>query len=544
LRRSARRRAAGLALAALLAGGRAWGAVEGFQYTREVEVPAAGWVRVPLDQATLQHLAPAAVDLHVFGPGGGEVPPELLRVTAGEVETVSGPSLTVALRDAECDRAQPGVNVCRLELPAAGQILRRLSVEIAVEGPVGYRLDQPRDSRWLPLAEGVWQREGLRTSHQLAGSREPIAGSTLRLELYGAGEVAPRLVSYGAELALPTVLFQAVEPGRYTLAYGGAARASVERAGSDGDGGTAAWLEAGPEREHPLAPLPASATAPGTALREADFAAGWRVIAPAAKPGDLIRLDLPDAVYAAARPDLGDLRLTVGGRQIPFYLGSPAPPVPLVEERGLKPAPRERSQDESDSESEIEIRLPEPGLPLTELYLTLPGMPLRRTVGVRYLEPAPPGARKRERSAVARQTWECVPEPPLPCRLGLPLSGPATALLSVRFHDGDNPPLTGLQATVWRRGDVLLFVWPAAAEAEDETPVRLLAGREGLSAPSYDLAALGESLLGRPWQPAELDLEGAASPEAPWWSRWVLPITLGIAGIFLVLLLRRILTEA
>jgi hypothetical protein len=470
-------------------------------------------------------------------------------VTAGEVETVSGPSLTVALRDAECDRAQPGVNVCRLELPAAGQILRRLSVEIAAEGPVGYRLDQPRDARWLPLAEGVWQREGLHTSHHLPGSPEPVAGATLRLELYGTGEAAPRLVSYGAELALPTLLFHAGEPGRYTLAYGGAAQASAERAeldGLDGDADldAAAWLEAGPEREHPLTPLPASATAPGTALKEAGFAAGWQVLAPDAKPGDLVRLELPNAVYAAARPDLGDLRLAVGGRQIPFYLGSPAPPVPLVEERGLKPGSRERSRDES----EIEIRLPEPGLPLTELYLTLPGMPLRRTVGVRYLEPAPPGARKRERSAVARQTWECVPEPPLPCRVRLPLSGPATALLSVRFHDGDNPPLPGLQATVWRRGDVLLFVWPAAAEgaesAEGETPVRLLAGREGLTAPSYDLAALGESLLGRPWQPAELDLEGAASPEAPWWSRWILPITLGIAGIFLVLLLRRILTEA
>jgi len=533
-----RLQAAGLALAALCAAGPALGEVEGFRYTREVEVPAAGWVRVPLDQATLQHLAPGAEDLHVFAPGGGEVPPGLLRVTAVEAGTASGPSLTVALRDAECDRAQPGVTACRLELPSAGQILRRLTVEIAAEGPVGYRLDQPRDSRWLLLAEGVWQREGLRTSHLLPGSPAPIAGATLRLELYGAGEAAPRLVSYGAELALPTVLFEAVEPGRYTLAYGGAARAPAGRAGLDGIAATAAWLEAGPEREHPLAPLPASATAPGTKLREADFAAGWQVIAPAAKPGDLVRLELPDAVYAAAGPDLGDLRLVVDGRQIPFYRGSPAAPVPVAGARGVKPAPRERPQ----GESELEIRLPEAGLPLTELYLTLPGMPLRRAVGVRYVEPAPPGAKKRERSAVARQTWECVPEPPLPCRVHLPLSGAATALLSVRFHDGDNPPLPGLQATVWRRGDVLLFVWPEPVESE--APVRLLAGREGLSAPSYDLAALGESLLSRPWQPAELDLEGAAPPEAPWWSRFILPMTLGIAGVFLVLLLRRILTEA
>jgi hypothetical protein len=32
--------------------------------------------------------------------------------------------------------------------------------------------------------------------------------------------------------------------------------------------------------------------------------------------------------------------------------------------------------------------------------------------------------------------------------------------VAVRFDDGDNPPLSGLGATLWRRRDVLLFVWP------------------------------------------------------------------------------------
>lgn len=633
-----RRRTGTLALAVVLAAAPVLGAVEGFHYTREVTVPAAGWVRVPLDTATLQHLAPGAADLAVFAPGGGQVPARLAlsaprserrpvqaveveseeggwvvvldvgpapvpherlffdftraaavpavrlesspdgkawrllaegdlfrigpgdglqqtalsypptedrhlrlhwpaaaglpRVSAVEVETVTGPSLT-ATQDAKCDRGRPGVAVCTLELPAPGQTLRRLTVEIEAEGAVGYRLDQPRDARWLTLAAGVWQRDGGRTRHLLPGAEEPVAGSLLRLELYGGGKAAPRLVSYGIELALPTIVFEAGEPGLYTLAYGGTVRGE-SRFGGEGPG--AAWLEAGPEREHALPLLPTSATAPGARLR-GRFTAGWRVVAPAARPGDLVRLELPDGVYAAARPDLGDLRVVVGERQIPFFRWSPPAPVAAVEKRGLQPLPLERVSDES----QVQIHLPEAGLPVTGIDLAAPGIPLRRAVGVRYLEPVRPGARPRDRPAVARQTWECSPEPPLPCRARLPLPGPAPETLAVRFHDGDNAPLPDLEATVWRRGDVLLFVWPATTE---ERPVRLVAGQKTLGAPSYDLEALGDVLLGRPWQPAELDLGGEADPAAPWWSRWVLPVTLGIAGIFLLLLLRKILAES
>lgn len=640
-----RGRAGLLAAVALWAAGAARGEVEGFHYTREVEVPAAGWVRVPLDLAALQHLAPGASDLHVFAPGGGEVPvgvapsvprserspvqvqevkkdgkgwvilldtgagtapherlvfdvtrmtvapsvvlessPDgtawrplaagdlfrigsadglertslsypatrdrylrlhwpgeagLPRVSAVEVETVTGPSVTVEVQDAECETSRPDVAVCVLTLPATGQLLRRLTLEIEGDGRVGYRLREPRDARWSPLAEGVWQREGERTRHLLTGVREPLAGGFLRLELYGSGETPPRLAAWGADLAVQTALFRAEEPGRYTLAYGGAAAAG--RPASPPPGVETAWLEAGPEREHPLPPLPAPATAPGVALGDRGFSSSFRVIAPSAKPGDLVRLELPDVVYGAARRDLGDLRLAAGERQIPFFRWSPPDPVLAVEEAGLRPDAVSRE----GSESQVELHLPHRGLPLTELDLSVPPAPLRRVVGVRYLEPARSLREKAggttEPPPVARETWECRPEPPLPCQERLLLPGPAPALLAARFHDGDNPPLTGLGAEVWRRSDVLLFVWP---EVDADTPVRLLAGVEGLSAPSYDLETLGPVLLGRPWQPAELDLEGRAADGGAEWSRWVMPTTLAIAGIFLVLLLRRILAES
>ncbi len=295
-------------------------AVEGFHYTREVQVPASGWVRVPLDLAALQHLAPGASDLHVLSPAGNEIPfrvepaaprserrpvavsrPERVdddgweivldlganplpherlflqpvspplptpdridgspdraawqplspvagipgeaeggsgwisfsypvtgdrylrfhwprqaqppRIAAAEVEAVTGPTLSVTSRDAECDTSQPGRAFCDLALPAAGLIVRRLTVEIGGGGRTGYRLEAPRDSRWQTLAEGVWQRgEGL-GRHLIAGGPEPVADSTLRLELHGPAQDPPRLASWGVEIDVQTVLFRADEPG-------------------------------------------------------------------------------------------------------------------------------------------------------------------------------------------------------------------------------------------------------------------------------------------------------------------------------------------
>jgi len=404
-------------------------AVEGFQYTREVPVPAAGWVRVPLDLPAVEHSATGGSDVHVFAPGGAEVAvrvaPAALRserraigvvrvdraadgwalfldvgpeparherlifamarattapavrldgsadgrswhtlatgdlfrlgeraglqqtalaypssddrylrlawpreagfprVETVEVETVSGPSIDFATRAAECRRGAAGAQVCTLALPAPGQILRRLTLEIEGKGTVGYRLYAPAEARWRLLHEGIWQRSGSRTEQFLEGQREPLAGGLLRLELHGVGDT-PRLLGWRVDLAVQTVLFQADEPGRYTLAYGGAVRRDVrdrdrdrDHAGEPAEGIEIAWIAAGPERDHPVPPLP-DAGAPGAPLGRLRFESSWAVAAPTAKPGDLVRLELLDVVYGAARPDLGDLRLELGTRQIPF----------------------------------------------------------------------------------------------------------------------------------------------------------------------------------------------------------------------------------
>lgn len=625
------------------------GALDGFLYTREVQVPASGWVRVPLDLPAIQHLAAGGADLHVFAPGGGEVPvrvapaarsserrdvqvvkvdkvedgwtllfdagpdaapherlflatapmtsdravrldgsadgkawhalaagellrlgaqeeqrevslsypqtedrflrlawPEeagLPRVEAAQVETVSGPSLTFATHGAECKPGGQASIACALDLPAAGQTLRRMTLEIEGPGAVGYRLYAPEDGAWKLLREGTWQRTAGRSQHFLPGGEDALAGSRLRLELFGAGEpggAAPRLTGWGVELAAQSVLFRADEPGPYTLAYGGAARHN-HRAEEPPAGAETAWLAAGPEKEGKeggAAPFPEALGAPGAPLGNARFEASWAVLAPSAKPGDLVRLELPDAVYANARPDLGDVRLSLGVNQIPFYRWTPPEPAPAGGNAGMRPAPTRKA-----GESEVEILLAAAGLPLTRMILATPGGPLRRTVEVRYLEPLRSRLPDdpRERMPAARALWECAPEPPLPCRAEIKLSGPAPKILSLRLDDGDNPPLAALDTALWRRRDVLLFVWP---KPEKGGRVRLQAGSERLTAPAYDFATLGDILPARPWQAAELDLSGASpAAGASRWARWAMPIVLTIAGLLLLFLLGRILSE-
>jgi len=625
-------------LLALLAGV-AHAAVEGYHYTREVQVPAAGWVRVPLDLAAIQHLAPGGADLHVVSPTGGEVPvrieaaasrterrpvksstverddtgwsllldlgtdaipherlflqtvrPRLAapdhvesspdgsnwqplapgepfraeagedwtsisypvtgdrwlrlhwrretgapKIEAAEVESVTGPALSIATRNADCDPGPPGAVFCALPLPAAGQVVRRVVVEVEGKGNVGYRLDAPRDGHWRSLAEGVWQRDARRTRHVLTGGTEALPGDLLRLELYAAAGTAPRLASYGIELTVQTAAFNAEEAGRYTLAYGGSPRRiGTGSAVAPGEG--TVWLEAGAESEHPLPALPATTAAPSVRLGTGRLKTSWRVTAPSARPGSLVRLELPEAAYAFARADLGNLRLVAGDRQIPFYLWSPATPALALWEGGVRP-----TEDRRARESTLEVRLAQPGLPLTELDLMAPARPLRRSVTVSYMEPVarPPQRGEETKAAVLHETWECMPQPPIPCRLRMPLPGRAPSVLALRFRDGDNPPLADLDAAVWRRRHVLLFVWPEAAS------VRLLAGPDSLKAPSYDLQAVGDALLGRPWQPAEIGSGGNTAPGGqPWWSRWLRPLMLGVATLCLVLLLRRILMEA
>ena len=616
-------------------------AIEGFLYTRPVVVPAPGRVQVPLDLATIGHLAPGGAqgaDLRVFGPAGSEVPSRIVPATVAgerrdatvlalepepggwaitfdlgpnpppherlifdfarllrapevrleasadrqtweplaagdlfqigsggtlrrislvypptdrrylrlhwpeaarfpevrrvEVETAPRSSLAVTTRAAQCEHRPPASTVCRLPLPAAGQILRQLTLSLEAQGSVGYRLYEPREARFRPLAEGVFQGVGRGARLSLPFEPRPIAGDQLRLELYGGAAPGPALRSFGAEIAIETVLFDAPEPGVYMLAYGGGA--GEPRAASPAPPASAAeeaaWLAPGPEVEHPPPPLPQAAVAPGNALGDTRFEASFKLVAPGVQPGGLVRLELPAAVYAYARPDLGDLRLSARGRQVPYFRWTPPAPVPVLDRTDLRAWPMSRQRG---GVSRVDLELPATGQPLSQLLLTGPSGPLRRAFAVRYIAPPRPGVEGTE-TVAAETAWECLPHPPLPCRTLLALPSPAPAHLDLRFEDRDNPPLAGLEVEIVRRADVLVFAWPRGE-------VRLMAGARRLTAPDYDIEALRERLLASPWRPAEIELGAKVAPSAGRWTRWLMPAMLLVAAAFLLFLLRRVL---
>jgi hypothetical protein len=84
---------------------------------------------------------------------------------------------------------------------------------------------------------------------------------------------------------------------------------------------------------------------------------------------------------------------------------------------------------------------------------------------------------------------------------------------------GELPAGARFDVSLWRRRDVLVFVWPTAAE------VRLLAGKQDLGAPSYDLQAIAPELGARPWKVGVLGGEGA-----PRWPAWRRVGLLGLAA--------------
>ncbi|HXU44428.1 MAG TPA: DUF3999 family protein [Thermoanaerobaculia bacterium] len=605
-------------------------------YERDVFVPAAGWVRVPLDLAALRHLAADGRELRVIGPDGSEIPRrlenpservverpvrvldvrpaepgwqlifdtgegapsherlildlerrispptvrlegsadrrawqplaegDLVRLDESEagperdgisypatelrylrlswprvsglpalqgsaVEASPGPSISLATGDSNCASGEAGSLQCRLELPVAGIAVRRIELTLTSQGaiPAGYVLEAPEGARWRPLAEGVWQRRAAETKHllNLESQAATAAADFLRLSLFGAG-MPPELAGVRLELAAREVVFRAPAPGRFTISYGaglGAPPREEKEAAPE-----AVLLEAGPESERPAPPLPASASA-GAAITIEAFGSSWQVIAPGAAAGDVVRLEIPDEAYAASRAGLADLRLAALGRQIPYVRWSSPEPARVVAASGLRAEPERRK-----GWSRIELDLPKGRLPWTLLEIAAPGGPLRRKVEALAVRPRNPDPAARE-IRVASMLWDCAPTPPLPCRALVPLVGPGAPRLALRFEDGDDAPLGEIDVSIWRRRDALVFVWPSGGN------VRLLAGAENLGAPQYDLAALESELLARPWHPAQV---AASLQEEPSATRFLLPAVLGLAGIALLLLLRRILTAA
>jgi len=631
-------------------------AAQGVRYTRAIEVPAVGWVRVPLDPEILREAAPAGGSLQLFGPEGEEVPfrrvlsaagggwaaaqevsetltpagwlvvlelsgagdalpgatpgrhdrvrlelgaapaedasvrvegsgdgsswqllavgrPDrsapagagvvtldlaypatasrylrLLWPAAGQpgdehpsvglraasVETVPARSLGVAMPRPVCRGVEaPAVGpraVCTLPVASAGGHLRRLDLTVTARQPVGYRLLAPEEGRWEPVAMGVWSSPLPETPHSLGLDLDlPRPAEPLRLELYGEDEDLS-LARAEADLGAEALVFRARRAGRHTLAYGtgvyrGAASAEVRVP----RGVEPRRIEPGPEESEGVSgsgpALPESA-GPAPSVQ---FLRRWAVRAEAPVAGSLYRLALTDDVYAAARPDLGDLRLLSGDRQVPYVRWRPAEPFAVTIVRGAKPAPvpaddaSESSGSSGAEEAEsapgspsggaeaergvlrVGIDLEARGLPLSALVVHASAARFHHRVRVLAVGPVAPGRTPSLQPLSPWLNWSCMPHPPLSCRLAIALpagrasdgapgragprgsagSGESAAAqasrLVLEIDPGDRigraDPVGdaaegavapgALDLELWRRQDLLLFGWPGGGSGGD-----------------------------------------------------------------------------
>jgi len=240
-----------------------------------------------------------------------------------------------------------------------------------------------------------------------------------------------------------------------------------------------AGVDPGPETAHPLPPLPAGTVSPGRPLRDFRRSVSWEIRAPGARQGEVVRLEVPVKAYLRAGA-LERLRLETGGRQIPFVQWVPPEPARELAGTSLRPLAARPGFPGQPPHSRLGISIPETPFELTSFEVTS-----WSALNVSGGSWNPPGG---------QGSWDCRPAVALPCRLEAGPRDPRSGGTEIELDVGDSAARPGV--TLWRPRQALGFVWPASG------PVRLLAGDETVAAPRYDLAALADQLLIRPWKPA------------------------------------------
>ena len=209
------------------------------------------------------------------------------------------------------------------------------------------------------------------------------------------------------------------------------------------------------------------------------------------------RLDLDREVLAGARADLGDLRLSRQGRQVPYVIERSS------RERELPLVVTVENDPDRPRVGRWKLAIPK-NLPLTRLTLTS-----RQPLFQRFLQvmdtPADPRVSSRNRLLVAA-SWTRTPES-VDHAFTLPLGSPPQGeALLLEVDNGDNAPLVIDTAKAWYPAVHLLF------RAEDTSPVTLHFGDRMLTAAHYDVSLVAAELLAAEASIARIsEVQGEAS---------------------------------
>ena len=462
-----------------------------------------------LEDLELSYERSAARRLRLFWPAGAGVP-ELRRVRVATASDAPIEESRPSLED--CTEVSGRQWTCRWHLAERS---RRLEVELEGSGPVGFRLWAGEDGAWAEADSGVLPAPGDEDAKRLRLERGLPSHGAIRLDLHGVA----RPVSARSERRVPRLVFEAREAGTFDLEYGegvvpGPGRGPIRRA--------VVPLSPGEESERPAA---ASADRrPGAALPEGPFDASWSVETPEA-PAPWAALEIPEAVYDVARPDLGDVRLAAQGRLIPFLLVSEPEPALVERLPGLSPA--------TASERVSGIELGESGVPTwSQALLQTEVVPLDRRVRLVGTRGRGPDGEER-RTSGAWTAWTCSLPPPLPCVLSLrpPSATPGTRW-RLEIEDGDDAPLPSVTVELHRRLDRLRFPVPVAG------PLLLLAGHPDLPPPRFDLTRRAQQVVAEPATTARAGPLESTAPEAD--SRigkalWLLGLAAAVAVLLWIL---------
>lgn len=308
-------------------------------------------------------------------------------------------------------------------------------------------------------------------SPPLRGLRVRVAGAVARLLF--AGAASPLTLYYGNEVTREPRYD--LQPLRDRLALSG--ELEVARLG--------------PETENPhyrkAAPLPFTA-ARGASVEVSEWRSQRRITLDGQE--DLWMLTLAPEDLAAARPDLGDLRLVdEKDQQVPYILeaGAVERRVALVRETAPLAA---RSDGRRLTRHRLLVRAPGSSdealeLPLSSLELEVQEAFFDRPA--RLFAPPGPGGR-HERTLFSGRLTRTV-DPRASVRpIMLALDGSRLSEVTLEVDEGDNAPLTVQSAhAVVRVPRVTFKAAPGV--------YRLLLGNRAAAAPRYDLASLRQEVL-------------------------------------------------
>jgi hypothetical protein len=407
--------------------------------------------------------------------------------------------------DVEIERrpSEPGRSRFRLTLPAA----RLPIVALELDAGTGNVLREARVLEAGFSGQGA-QPQVIGSGRLMRVARDLVIAESMRLQIRQPTEPQLELVVEDGDnppfdlrgvtaiyAELPWIYFEAA-PGPITARYGDPKlvrpRYDLEAARGNlpASTGQAAWRSQPPVAIAPIdegLPLPQTGSAIGTEGFEyvRDIPAG---------PAGLIALQLDIAAMAHSGRDprrLRDLRIVDRSNlQIPYLLESRDEP--LITEVGVErkalpeglPAPPPRV-------STYKVNLPFQNLPNPRLVLTTRARVFHRTVTLSSVAPAAERqpARLVNRGSV---TWTHADEDTAARPLTFEL--PDSSLdqdLYLQIDEGDNQPLPIDKATL------LVPQYAVRLFRRDNQPLRLLYGRDDLSAPRYDLQLLSQQVMGR-----------------------------------------------